>query len=232
MARFIRNPEELLETLTTILGDKILKSVLHVGEVTITIAPESVRSVMETLRHHDDLKFEQMTDITGVDYAAYGLTEWDVEASNHGFSRGTTPQAVGRAGTQLEKTAHKKAMTERFAVVYQLLSLTHNARLRVKTYLDGEQNGSIPMVDSVSDIWAGANWFERETFDMFGIAFKNHPDLRRILSDYGFIGHPLRKDFPLTGNVEVIYDEELRRVVYQPVSIESRVNIPRMIRKG
>ncbi len=232
MAKFIRNPEELLETLTTILGDKILKSVLHVGEVTITIAPDTVHSVMETLRHHDELKFEQMTDITGVDYAAYGLTEWDVEASNHGFSRGTTPQAVGRAGTQLEKTAHKKSMTERFAVVYQLLSLTHNARLRVKTYLDGEQNNTIPMVDSVSDIWAGANWFERETFDMFGIAFKNHPDLRRILSDYGFIGHPLRKDFPLTGNVEVIYDEELRRVVYQPVSIESRVNIPRMIRKG
>lgn len=232
MAKFIRNPEELLITLESVLGDKILKSVLDVGELTITIAPKELHSIMETLRHHDELKFEQVTDVTAVDYAAYGLTEWDVEASNHGFSRGTTPQAVGRAGDQLEKTAHKAAMSERFAVVYHLLSYTHNARLRVKTYLDGEQNNVVPMVDSVTDIWSGANWFEREVFDMFGIAFKNHPDLRRILTDYGFIGHPLRKDFPLTGNVEVVYDEALRRVVYQPVSIESRVNIPRMIRKG
>ena len=232
MAKFIRNPEELLATLENTLGDKILKSVLDVGELTITIAPQKVHDVMEILRHHDELKFEQVTDITAVDYAAYGLTEWDVEASNHGFSRGTNPQAVGRAGTQLEATAYNASMSERFAVVYHLLSYSHNSRLRVKAYLDGEQNNEIPMVDSVTDIWSGANWFEREVFDMFGIAFKNHPDLRRILTDYGFIGHPLRKDFPLTGNVEVVYDEELRRVVYQPVSIESRVNIPRMIRKG
>ncbi|MHC5225227.1 NADH-quinone oxidoreductase subunit C [Ignatzschineria sp. LJL83] len=232
MAKFIRNPEELLATLENTLGDKILKSVLDVGELTITIAPQKVHEVMEILRHHDELKFEQVTDITAVDYAAYGLTEWDVEASNHGFSRGTDPQAVGRAGTQLEATAYNASMSERFAVVYHLLSYSHNSRLRVKAYLDGEQNNEIPMVDSVTDIWSGANWFEREVFDMFGIAFKNHPDLRRILTDYGFIGHPLRKDFPLTGNVEVVYDEELRRVVYQPVSIESRVNIPRMIRKG
>lgn len=232
MAKFIRNPEELLETLESILGDKILKSVLAYGELTITIDPKNVHEVMAQLAHNDALKFEQVTDITAVDYAAYGLTEWDVEASNHGFSRGTTPQAVGRAGNHLEATAYKASMSERFAVVYHLLSLTHNARLRVKCYLDGEQNNVIPMLDSVTDIWSGANWYEREVFDMFGIAFKNHPDLRRILTDYGFIGHPLRKDFPLTGNVEVIYDEELRRVVYQPVSIESRVNIPRMIRKG
>ncbi len=232
MAKFIRNPEELLETLETVFGDKVLKSVLNVGEVTITVDPANLHTVMETLRHHDEFKFEQVSDITAVDYAAYGLTEWDVEASNHGFSRATVPGAVGRAGDQLEATAHKKEMSERFAVVYHLLSLTHNARLRVKTYVNGEQNNVIPMVDSVADIWSGANWYEREVFDMFGIAFRNHPDLRRILTDYGFIGHPLRKDFPLTGNVEVVYDEELRRVVYQPVSIESRVNIPRMIRKG
>lgn len=229
---YIRNPKELLSSLENILGDNILQSVLAFDELTITIAPDALHSTMKTLREHEELKFEQVSDITAVDYAAYGIAEWDVEASNSGFSRGAEPNAVGRAGDKLEATAHNRSMTERFAVVYHLLSFAYNARLRVKCYVDGEREGVIPMVDSVVDIWNGANWYEREVFDMFGIGFRNHPDLRRILTDYGFIGHPLRKDFPLTGNVEVIYDEELRRVVYQPVTIESRVNIPKMIRKG
>lgn len=114
----------------------------------------------------------------------------------------------------------------RFAVAYQLLSIKNNHRIRVKTFLDGEP----PIVASVIDIWKGADWFEREAFDLFGIIFEGHPDLRRILTDYGFIGHPFRKDFPLSGNVEMRYDEEQKRVIYQPVSIDPRVNQPRVIR--
>jgi NADH-quinone oxidoreductase subunit C len=114
----------------------------------------------------------------------------------------------------------------RFAVVYHLLSITNNHRLRLKIFVDGEP----PIVDSVTNLWASANWFEREAFDLFGILFDGHPDLRRILTDYGFIGHPFRKDFPLIGNVEMRYDPEQARVVYQPVSIEARVNQPRVIR--
>ena len=114
----------------------------------------------------------------------------------------------------------------RFAVVYHLLSISNNQRLRIRCFLDDEQ----PRVVSVLDIWAAANWFEREAFDLFGILFDGHPDLRRLLTDYGFIGHPFRKDFPLIGNVEMRYDPEKQRVIYEPVSIEARINIPRVIR--
>jgi NADH-quinone oxidoreductase subunit C len=115
---------------------------------------------------------------------------------------------------------------QRFAVVYHLLSIKHNHRIRLKVFVDGEP----PLVDSVVNIWSSANWYEREAFDLFGIIFEGHPDLRRILTDYGFVGHPFRKDFPLTGNVEMRYDPEKQRVVYQPVSIEPRINQPRVIR--
>jgi NADH-quinone oxidoreductase subunit C len=115
----------------------------------------------------------------------------------------------------------------RFGVAYHLLSVTHNWRVRVKVFVDGEP----PVVDSVVGIWASANWYEREAFDLFGIVFDGHPDLRRILTDYGFVGHPFRKDFPLIGNVEMRYDPERRRVVYEPVSIEPRVTQPRVIRE-
>ena len=116
---------------------------------------------------------------------------------------------------------------ERFAVVYHLLSLKNNARLRLRVFT-GDANP--PIVKSVVDIWNSANWFERETFDLFGILFEGHPDLRRILTDYGFIGHPFRKDFPLIGNVEVTYDPDKGRVVYQPVTIEPRTLVPKVIR--
>ena len=114
----------------------------------------------------------------------------------------------------------------RFAVIYHLLSVTNNQRLRLRVFLDDEQ----PLLDSVVGIWAAANWFEREAFDLFGVLFEGHPDLRRILTDYGFIGHPFRKDFPLSGNVEMRYDEQKGRVIYQPVTVEPRINIPRVIR--
>jgi len=115
----------------------------------------------------------------------------------------------------------------RFAAVYHLLSVSRNQRLRVRVFLDD----NLPIVDSVTDIWPSANWFEREAFDLFGIVFEGHPDLRRILTDYGFIGYPFRKDFPLSGHVEMRYDPEKQRVVYQPVTIEPRILVPRVIRE-
>lgn len=116
----------------------------------------------------------------------------------------------------------------RFAVVYQLLSIQHNWRLRVRCFCADDE---FPMVDTVNDIWSSANWYEREAFDLYGIVFNGHPDLRRILTDYGFVGHPFRKDFPVTGNVEMRYDPEQQRVVYQPVTIEPREIVPRVIRE-
>jgi NADH-quinone oxidoreductase subunit C len=116
----------------------------------------------------------------------------------------------------------------RFAIVYHLLSIKYNWRLRVKTYLKDNDN---PRVESVNLLWNSVNWFEREAFDMFGIVFDNHPDLRRIITDYGFVGHPFRKDFPLTGYVEMKYDQEQKRVIYQDVTIEPREITPKIIRE-
>lgn len=115
----------------------------------------------------------------------------------------------------------------RFAVVYHLLSLAHNRRLRVRVFLDND----MPVIASVTGIWSSADWYEREAFDLFGFLFEGHHDLRRILTDYGFVGHPFRKDFPLSGRVEMRYDPEQKRVVYEPVSIEPRVLVPRVIRE-
>jgi NADH-quinone oxidoreductase subunit C len=175
--------------------------------------------VAEVLRDAPGLKFEMCMDVCGVDYLEHGRAEWKTEsATSSGFSRG-----VARAGSM------DAPMTQgrRFAVLYHLLSVSLNQRLRLRVFCPDDAE---PMVDSVTGIWAGANWFERETFDMFGILFKGHPDLRRLLTDYGFIGHPFRKDFPLSGNVEVRYDPEKGRVVYQPVTIEPRVLVPKVIR--
>ncbi len=186
------------------------------GELTLTVPREVLTPVMKLLREKRALAFEECIDVCGVDYAAYGNSEWVTRtAANAGFSRG-----VDREVPEMDPA-------NRFAVVYHLLSITHNVRLRVKTFLDAER----PIVDSVVGIWASANWFEREAFDLFGIMFAGHPDLRRILTDYGFIGHPFRKDFPLIGQVEMRYDPEQERVIYEPVSIEPRTLVPRVIRE-
>jgi NADH-quinone oxidoreductase subunit C len=185
-------------------------------EVTLTVARDDVTAVMSTLRKTRALAFELCIDVCGVDYAGYGDSEWvTTGAANSGFGRGAV------------RDVPEMDPANRFAVVYHLLSVTHNVRLRVKVFLDADR----PVVDSVVDIWPAANWFEREAFDLYGILFNGHPDLRRILTDYGFIGHPFRKDFPLIGQVEMRYDAEQQRVVYQPVSIEPRTLVPRVIRE-
>jgi len=185
-------------------------------ELTLTVPRDQLIAVMKVLRETRALAFEECIDVCGVDYAAYGNSEWVTSgAANSGFGRGAS-----RELTEMDPK-------NRFAAVYHLLSVTHNVRLRVKTFLDADR----PIVDSVVGIWASANWFEREAFDLFGIMFNGHPDLRRILTDYGFIGHPFRKDFPLIGQVEMRYDPEQRRVIYEPVSIEPRTLVPRVIRE-
>jgi NADH-quinone oxidoreductase subunit C len=203
------------DTLQQAFSDEILDCDLSLGEVTMQVAAEHIVSVCTRLR--DEFHFEQLIDLCGVDYAEYGGSTWETKPSSEfGFSR-----AVDGHG-------HCEPVEDgyRFAVVYHLQSITHNKRLRLKVRLDADS----PMMDSVTTIWNSANWYEREAFDLFGILFKGHPDLRRILTDYGFIGHPFRKDFPLIGNVEMRYDEEKRRVVYEPVSIEPRTLVPRVIR--
>ena len=188
------------------------------GEVVCETGPDRLVEVCERLRDDPGLRFEQLIDLCGVDYSAYGQADWETSetATSSGFSRGA---GYGRfSGHAWEG--------KRFAVVYQLLSLTHNWRLRLKVFLEGEY----PRLPSVLGVWASANWFEREAFDLFGMLFEGHSDLRRLLTDYGFIGHPFRKDFPLSGHVEMRYDPEKGRVVYEPVTIEERVLVPRVIR--
>jgi NADH-quinone oxidoreductase subunit C len=188
------------------------------GELTLVVPRENLLDVMRMLRTNKNIGMEVCIDVCGVDYSTYGESEWITnEAANAGFGR----------GVEQDDERPELDPENRFAVVYHLLSMTHNTRLRVKTYLDATN----PIVDSVSGIWNGVNWFEREAFDLYGIMFSGHPDLRRILTDYGFIGHPFRKDFPLIGQVEMRYDAEQGRVIYEPVSsVEPRTLVPRVIR--
>jgi NADH-quinone oxidoreductase subunit C len=200
------------------LADSVRRLPARAQELAYETDAATLLAVCRALRDAPDLKFEMLADLAGVDYLHYGRDEWQTEsATRSGFSRGRAaqsgppdPQAAGR-----------------FAVVYQLLSVSRNQRLRLTVKCADSQE---PVLDSVVEVWASANWFEREAFDLFGILFRGHPDLRRILTDYGFIGHPFRKDFPLIGNVEVQYDPERQRVVYQPVSITARVLVPKVIR--
>ncbi len=213
------------ETLATRMderfGEQVTRVASNCGELTFEVAKEDLIEVATALRNDGEFGFEMLMDVCGVDYLSYGSDEWTTStASGTGFSRGVECEPV-----ILDEADEFDA--RRFAVVYHLLSLHHNIRMRLRVFT-GTANP--PIIKSVVDIWNGANWFERETFDMFGILFEGHPDLRRILTDYGFIGHPFRKDFPLIGNVEVSYDHEKGRVAYQPVSIEPRTLVPRVIR--
>lgn len=192
--------ETLSFCLKNVLADKLVSMSTKLGELTASVRPGDLLPVMETLRDHAELRFEMLIDLCGMDYSSYGSES------------GPQDDRIGK----------------RFAVVYHLLSLSHNHRVRLKTFADEDE---FPVVDSVIDIWPSANWFEREAFDLYGIVFTGHPDLRRILTDYGFIGNPFRKDFPLSGNVEMRYDPDQQRVIYQPVTIEPRQITPRVIRE-
>ncbi|MBU1190481.1 MAG: NADH-quinone oxidoreductase subunit C [Gammaproteobacteria bacterium] len=221
--------EQLQTQLQDILGERIAAVSVDLDEITLEIAPTQLLTVCRTLRSHADLAFTLLIDICGVDYSEYGVEEWQTdEATGQGFSRGVNAQSFARLQQQSEElSVEKPAETRRFAAVYHLLSISTNRRVRLRCYAPDED---LPVIPSVIGVWASANWYEREAFDLFGIIFEGHPDLRRILTDYGFIGHPFRKDFPLSGNVEVRYDAEKQRVVYEPVSIEPRVLVPKVIR--
>ncbi len=203
--------KQLKQKLSKAFGKKNVSESLN--ELTLNIKSEDVLEVCQKLK--DEFQFEILMDLCGIDYLTYGDSDWNGNASSSGFGR----------ARQAQKSTNQKE--QRFGVVYHLLSVSTNQRLRVKALLSSENL----MIQSVTKIWNCADWFEREAFDLFGILFENHNDLRRILTDYGFVGHPLRKDFPMIGEVEMRYDEELGRVVYEPVSIEPNVNVPRVIRK-
>jgi NADH-quinone oxidoreductase subunit C len=187
--------EVLHERLEKVLGKKVSRIHVALGELTLVVRSEDYQEVATTIRDDPTLNFEQLMDLCGVDYSEYGNATWE---------------------------------GPRFAVVSHLLSVKHNWRLRLKVFAPED---SYPLVTSVTPIWNSANWFEREAFDLFGILFDGHEDLRRILTDYGFIGHPFRKDFPVSGNVEMRYDPEQKRVIYQPVTIETREVTPRVVRE-
>lgn len=193
-------------------------AVVAVGELTVEVKPEHLLAFCLQLRDDSAFAFNQLIDVCGIDYLHYGLDDWETQtATGTSFGRGVTAKPL--------REDPKKP--NRFAVVYHLLSLTHNHRIRLRVNLANE---SEYIIDSVIEIWPAANWFEREAFDLFGIVFKGHPDLRRILTDYGFVGHPFRKDFPLIGKVEARYDATLKRVIYEPVSISPRILEPKVIR--
>ncbi len=211
--------QQLVEQIKSRFSEKISECMVVRSEVTLVVARENLLAICQALRDEDSFLFEELIDVCGVDYSEYGYAEWATEeASSTGFERGVAREKK----LAIIENNHP----ERFAAVYHLLSLTHNHRIRLRVYLS-EDDMKVP---SVCGLWRAANWFEREAFDFFGILFEGHPDLRRILTDYGFIGHPFRKDFPLIGNVEMRYDETNKRVVYEPVSIEPRTLVPRIIR--
>ena len=189
------NLETLAQQLGAILGDRVVELKHALGELTLTVRAKDYLEVATTLRDHAELKLEQLIDLCGVDYSAYGDGAYE---------------------------------GPRYAAVSHLLSVSKNWRLRLKVFATDDD---FPVVASVTPVWNSANWFEREAFDMYGIIFEGHDDLRRILTDYGFIGHPMRKDFPVSGHVEMRYDAEQKRVIYQPVTIEPREITPRIIRE-
>lgn len=212
--------ETLADTIGTVCGERLHRVASIASELTFEVSPSQVVEVCRALRDDPRLSFQTLADLSGIDYLTYGMDEWDTHsATNSGFGRGVA--GPGEVETPVAP------MERRFAVVYHLLSVNLNQRVRLRAYCDA---GEPPLIDSVVEVWSGANWFEREAFDLYGILFRGHPDLRRILTDYGFIGHPFRKDFPLIGHVEVRYDPEKQRVVYEPVSIEPRTLVPRVIR--
>ena len=208
----------LAEKIETELGAMQTSVAIASNEITIECEVAHIISLLTQLKNHESFAFDQLIDLCAVDYLLYGEYDWKTDAaSEDGFSR-----AVDPGNERVCPPARP-----RFAVVYHLLSTTLNQRVRVKVFV-AEPHLVIP---SANEIWKAANWFEREAYDLYGILFENHPDLRRILTDYGFIGHPFRKDFPLGGHVEMRYDASYQKVVYEPVDLEPRVTVPKVIRR-
>ncbi|HTM28242.1 MAG TPA: NADH-quinone oxidoreductase subunit C [Rhodanobacter sp.] len=215
----------LAEQLAARFGDTLAISTVR-NEIVAELAGADLVAVATALRDESAFRFSELIDLCGIDYLGYGQTEWDTDTvSSTGFSRGVEGEATGRFDWAGRPRGHNEP--RRFAAVIQLLSIEHNRRLRLRVFCEDD---SLPLLPSLTLVWPSVNWFEREAFDLYGIIFDGHPDLRRILTDYGFVGHPFRKDFPLIGNVEVRYDPEQKRVIYEPVSIEPRVLVPRVIR--
>ena len=215
------NKQERLENLKQALAAEFADKLTDVSslkdEVTVEVALENLIETLTGLRDKPAFDFDTLIDLCGVDYLGYGESEWKTQsATSSGFTRGSSHHDLVAENNDL-----------RFAVVYHLLSTENNHRLRVRVRI---ADGDPPIVPTCLDVWASANWYEREAFDLFGILFEGHPDLRRLLTDYGFMGHPFRKDFPLIGHVEVRYDPEKGRVAYEPVSIEPRILVPKVIR--
>ncbi len=221
--------DTLISNLKKQFGSKLDSITEDVGEVTIEVTPANLINVCQGLISVDSLHFEQLLDLCGVDYLHYGIDEWTTkESSATGFSRGVKGNNNASTGRlKFGDDSEETFVGSRFASVMHLISYKNNHRLRVKVFAE---DNDFPVIASVCDIWNSANWYEREAFDMYGIMYQGHPDLRRILTDYGFVGHPFRKDFPLIGNVEMRFDPELNRVIYEPVSIEPRVLVPKTIR--
>lgn len=206
-----------LESIVTKLGAFDIEASMNQSNPEIKVKNDQLIEIAQILR--EDQSYELLLDVIAVDYLTFGNADWKTNtATNTGYSRAVQPTII----PEIDAT-----FKDRFAVFYQLLSVSTNQRLTVKVFAS-ESNP--PTVPSVVSIWSSADWFEREAFDLMGIHFEGHPDLRRILTDYGFIGHPFRKDFPTNGNLEVVYDEEKGEVVYQPVSISTRPSVPRVIR--
>ena len=219
--------QRLLDNLQAHFSDALTSCSLAYDEVTIEVESAGYIDLCRSLRDEQNFAFEQLIDLCGVDYLQYGCEEWATnQSSNTGYSRGVENSSAGRLSFGDELDVDHNA-PRRYAVVLHLLSYKNNHRLRVRTYAD---DTSFPLIPSIVDIWNSADWYEREAFDLFGILFDGHTDLRRILTDYGFVGHPVRKDFPLIGHVEMRYDPEKGRVVYEPVTIEPRVLVPKVIR--
>jgi NADH-quinone oxidoreductase subunit C len=220
--------QQLADSLSTVFAEKLVSVEVEYNEVSIEVTAENLVEVATALRDNPEFQFQQLIDLCGVDYSQFGRAEWQTEDASHaGFGRGVdAATSSGRLqfGDELESMT---VQGRRFAAVYHLLSYVFNRRLRIRVFAS---NDDFPVVPTVTEVWSSADWYEREAFDLLGILFSGHPDLRRILTDYGFVGHPFRKDFPLIGNVEMRYDPEKGRVVYEPVSIEPRVLVPRVIR--
>ena len=220
--------QAFVEQLREHFGERIGEVHEHRGQITVEVPASQWLAVARALRDEPAFQFALLIDLCGVDFLGYGQDEWATsdEATGSGFSRGVDALGPGRFSWAERPEAELRE--QRFAAVVQLLSLTHNRRLRLRCFAPDED---LPVIPSLVEVWNAANWYEREAFDLFGIVFEGHPDLRRIMTDYGFVGHPFRKDFPLVGNVTVQYDPEKKRVVYVPTEIEPRVLVPRVVRE-